>query len=263
LDSGVLSHSLAHSGSLRLPTRCPVCKGGVIERQPSATHGTFMWFHCLFCNHWWRFRIDAPCANPNVELTGQVFVVTKRGVKYKLGSVAVSAIPEDAFRKYLQNKTLQGELETRKLERDIRRLTAALPKTEAEEDRLWTILQRDETNSHNADAWSAAYSKAKSITKQIEDLQARRAHLRSGEYFFEGLPSGLSSAKTDANGKFTLSVPRQGRYGVVACASRELFKKHETYFWFVWVSPDRESAKRLTLSNHNLLGAGSPDSALR
>jgi len=41
----------------RLPTRCPVCKAATIERTGSPSHATFIWFHCLFCNHWWKFRI--------------------------------------------------------------------------------------------------------------------------------------------------------------------------------------------------------------
>jgi hypothetical protein len=250
------------SGSRRLPTRCPACKGAVIERMPSAIHGTFIWFHCVFCNHAWKFRVEDPRTNPNGELTGDVVIVTKR-MKYRLGSVAVNAIPEDALRKHLESKTLHGELESRKLQLAIAGLTATLKMTQAEDDRLWKILQRDENNSQKAEAWSVAFNKTKDITKQIEALQAQRQHLTSGEYFFEGLPSAISTAKTDADGKFRLEIPRRGRYGVVARASRELFKKTETYFWFVWVSLDEQPSKRLTLSNDNIMGAGSPDSALR
>lgn len=251
------------SRSLRLPTRCTVCKGAVIERQASPSHGTFVWFHCLFCNHWWKVRIDAPCANPTTELTGDVFIVSRGGIKHKLGLVAVNAIPADALKRHLESKTLQGEHETQKLQRDIDRLTAALRIAQAEDDRLWKILQRDESNSRKGAAWSVAYNKTNDITKRLEDLQARRQHLTSGEYFFEGLPSAIAIAKTDADGRFTLALPHRGRYGIVARASRELFKEHETYFWFVWVSLNGQRSKRLTLSNDNLLGAGSPDLALQ
>src|SRR6266540_483327 len=173
----------------RLPTRCPVCKGAVIQRMSRSTSGTYIWFNCLFCSHIWKFRIDDAPANPNGEVTGAVFIVTKGGRKYKLGSVAVSAIPEDALKKHLESKTRQSELESRKLQRDIDRLTAMLGIAKAEEDRLWKILQRDESNSRKADAWRFVYGKSKTITQQIEDLQARRQNLTSGEYFVDGLPS--------------------------------------------------------------------------
>lgn len=246
-----------------MPTRCPVCKGALIERMPSATHGTFIWFHCLFCNNAWKYRVDDPRETQNGELVGHVLVVTRRRVKYRLGSVVVSAIPEDALKKHLEHKTHQGELESRKLRLAIAGLNATLKTAQAEEDRLWKILQRDEDNSRKADAWSVLFNKTKKITSQIEDLQARRQHLTSGEYFFEDLPAAIATAKTNADGKFRLAIPRRGRYGVVARASRELFKKKETYFWFVWVSLDGQPSKRLTLGNDNMMGAGSADSALQ
>jgi hypothetical protein len=251
------------SGLPRLPTRCPACKGAVIQRIPRSTPGTFIWFTCLFCSHIWKFRIDDVPANPKGEVTGTIFVITKGGRKHRLGSAVVYAIPEDPLKKHLQGKTKEGELETRKLQRDIDRLTAMLRIANAEEDRLWKILQRDEGNPRKADAWRFVYNKAKTTTQQIEDLQARRQHLASGEYFFDGLPSGISTAKTDADGKFKLVIPRRGRHGVVASASRELLKGKETYYWFVWVNLDGEASKRLRLSNENMMGAGSPDSALQ
>ena len=44
----------------RLPTRCPVCKSKVIQRMPNPTQGTVIWFHCGFCKHTWKIRIDDP-----------------------------------------------------------------------------------------------------------------------------------------------------------------------------------------------------------
>jgi hypothetical protein len=249
------------SGSPRLPTRCPACKGAVIQRMPRSVHGTFIWFNCLFCSHIWKFRIDEPPPNPNGEVTGTVLVVTKGGRNHKLGSAVVYAIPEDALKKHLERKTREAEVESRKLQREIERLTSMLGMAKTEEDRLWKILQRDESDSRKADAWRFVYNKAKATTQQIEDLQARRQHLQTGEYFLDGLPSAIFTAKTDAEGRFKLTIPRRGRFGVVACGSRELLKGKETYFWFVWVSLDGEPLKRLKLTNDNLMGAGSPDSA--
>lgn len=238
-----------------------MCKGSVIERQSAAAHGAYLWFHCLFCNHWWKFRLDDPDEIPNVELTGQVVLTARNGTKHKLGSIAVSVIPEEAFRKHLQSKTRYAELEGPKLQRSIDRLAAKLRLTRVDEDRLWKILQRDEHNPRKADAWSVAYRKTKNLAEDIEELQAQQRQLKSGEYFFEGLPAGIAAAP-DANGKFTLEIPRAGRYGVAARACRELLKDTETHFWFVWVRFDRERSKRLMLTNENVLGGQSPACAL-
>ena len=94
-------------------------------------------------------------------------------------------------------------------------------------------------------------------------MRTRRQHLTSAEHFLKDLPSAISTATTNADGTFTLPIPRDGRYGIVARASRALDDEEQTYLWFVWISLDGEPAKRLVLNNDNVVGAGSPDSALQ
>jgi hypothetical protein len=250
-------------GARRLPTRCPVCKGAVIQRMSGSTQGTAIWFQCLFCKHMWKFRLDDPYEDANGELTGEVFIATEDGITCKLGLVAVAVIAEDAFQKHLDNKTRQGELERQTLQHDIDRLSVRLRTAEAEEDQLWKVLQRDEANSQHAHAWSLAYNHTRKLTNELEVLKGQRNHLTSGEYFFEGLPSAIATATTDSDGKFTLVVPRQGRFAVVARGSPETLTEKDTVFWFLWVSLDGQPSQRVVLSNDNIAGAGSADSALR
>ena len=263
--SAVTGHSeLTHrSGSPRLPTRCPACKGGLIQRMPRPAYGTFVSFHCLFCKHMWKFYVDDPRVNTTGELTGDVFVVTKRRGKYKLASVEVHVIPEDVLKKYLDGKTTQRDVERRKLQRDLDRLAAMLRMAQAEEDRFWKILKADESNARKGEAWSVAYKRCKDVSTQIEHARAQWQHLASGEYFFADLPAGIATARTDADGKFRLAMPCRGQYGLIARASRELFKGKETLFWFVWVTLGGQSSKHVMLSNQNMLGTGSRDSVLR
>lgn len=247
----------------RLPTRCPNCKGAVIQRMAGRSHGGFTWFHCFFCNHTWKCRLDDARADLNGELAGDVFVVTTSGRRHALGAVALSAIPEDALKEHLDRKTALRELESGKLRRRIDSVAATLERVRAEEDRLWKIRKQDENNLRKSSAWSVAYNKMKNLTKEIDDLVTRLQDLTSGEHFFQDLPSPISSAKTHADGKFALVIPRYGRYGIVARASREQGEKKETYFWFVWITLGGLPLKRVVLNNDNIVGAGSPDSALR
>lgn len=251
------------SRSPHLPTRCPACKGAVVQRMSARPHGGFIWFQCLFCNHTWRFHLEDPRAIPDGELMGEVFVVTADGSRQALGRVELKAIPEDALREHLERKTAQSELESRKLQRKIDALAATLEKARVEEARLWKIQKRDESDLRKANAWSVAYNTTKTLSRELEDLDAKRQHLKSGEFFFQEIPSPISVAQTDGEGKFTLFLPRDRRFGIVARASRDPGEKQETYFWFVWVSLGGEPSKRLVLNNDNTVGAQSPDSALR
>ena len=254
-------HDVSRSRSVHLPKRCPLCKGAVIERTSNGAYGAFMWFHCLFCNHWWKFYVDETRTNPDGELTGEVFIVTKRGVTYKLDSVPVSAIPEEIAQKHLKSKAMQRDDDVRKLQREIDTLTATLKAAQADEHRLWKILQEDENDTRKGAAWSVVYKKTKALPKEIERLQTQRKQLTSDEYFFDGLPSGIAVTKTDADGQFSLVIPREGRYVITARGPRETFRDTEPY-WFVSVTLGGEGSKRLRLTNDNVLGAQSEDSAL-
>lgn len=248
------------SGEPRLPTRCPACKGAVIQRMARA-HAS-IWFHCFFCNHIWKFRLDDGRAVPDGEITGDVFVVTARRKKHSLGRVVLHAIPEDRLKPHLERKTAQGELEIVELQREIDVVAIMLEDARHEEDRLWKIQERDRDDMRKANAWSVAFNRRKSIAQQLDDLRARRGQLISGEHFFQDLPSAVASAKTRADGKFTLAIPRGGRYGIVARGSRDVGDAKQVYCWIVWVSLDGMSSKRLVLNDENLVGAGSPASAL-
>jgi hypothetical protein len=194
---------------------------------------------------------------------GDVFVVAPDGKRHSLGSVELNAIPDHAFTEHLERKTAQSELESGKLRSEIDAVAAVLKGARAEEDRLWKIQKRDEKNVEKAKAWSVVYNKTKDLAKQLEDLQSRQQQLTSGEYFFKDIPPPISSAQTDADGKFAMLIPREGRYGIVARASRKIGDRKDTYCWFVWISLDGDASKRLVLNNDNIVGAGSPDSALR
>lgn len=191
-----------------------------------------------------------------------MFVVRTGGRRHSLGSVVLQAIPEAALKKHLQRKMERSEPESRKLAREIDAVAAVLEKTRAQEDRLWRIQKADENNVQKVKAWSVVYNKMKTITRRLEDLQAQRQRLITGEDFFQDLPTPISSATTLADGTFTLAIPRDGRYGIVARACRALGEDKQTCFWFVWASLDGNPSKRLVLNNDNIVGAGSPDSAL-
>lgn len=79
------------------------------------------------------------------------------------------------------------------------------------------------------------------------------------EIIFEGIPRTPLMAKTDADGRFFIKVPRKGRYAFAAKASRQVSGKDETYFWLFWFRANSDGSK-VFLSNDNLVGSFNPDS---
>lgn len=137
-----------------------------------------------------------------IEIKGDVFIVTKGAENYKLGLIKVTAIPEDVIQPYINNKISQ---------------------------------RKDLTDYESAETY-------------FDDV-----------YF----PQGVTSATTDAEGKFTLKLPKPGRYAIAARAERNVINKTEEYYWLVWINADGRATKTIMLSNNNLTDSGSSDSLIQ
>jgi hypothetical protein len=85
----------------------------------------------------------------------------------------------------------------------------------------------------------------------LDHLRTERKALEKHDYFASWTPVVLANAVTDADGKFTITVPdTRGRYFIYAESSRKLLNKEEHYRWLVPVS-----ATELNLHNGNLFSA--------
>jgi len=73
----------------------------------------------------------------------------------------------------------------------------------------------------------------------------------SAQFYFEGLPTPVGTSKTDADGKFALSVPA-GKYVIAANSSRDVGKDTESYFWLVLVDTTSRPNQSVMLSNDNM-----------
>jgi hypothetical protein len=182
----------------------------------------------------------------NRALPGDVFIVTAGGMSYKLGLVTVSAITEGVVLEHLDRKKRQSEAEISKLQPEIDAVQTSYDR-----------LLKDYFDDVGSQAKKAAWEDAKS---KLADLSSRRQHLLSPEFVYDGLGPSISIAKTDADGKFTIQIPSRGRIAIAARSSRQTGQTTEKYFWIVWADAQ---TKRLMLSNDNMMGSGSPESAWR
>jgi len=105
--------------------------------------------------------------------------------------------------------------------------------------------------------------------EQLEDqIKTQKALLKkwlslNSAAYFENLPDSIPSAKTDADGNFSFSIPRKGRFALAAKAQRNAADNTEEYYWIVWVSLNGELEKKILLSNDNLLTDFSSESAVK
>lgn len=190
--------------------------------------------------------------SPSREVSGQVFVVTRGGESIKLGLVEVrlyeASQAERAFTDWRQS--VEGECEPKfnELERQARVILA-----EAERRENGT---REQNFHEQLDAGLVRQT----AVIYLSDIPGRRPALFNGAAALRNLPKeALARAKTDAEGKFSMAVPRFGSYVIVAAARREIGGETENYYWAVRL---RKGEGQILLNNDNLVSTDNPDSVL-
>lgn len=222
-------------------------------------------------------------------LSGEVFIVTQGGPSIKLGLVNIIAIPEEELSLYIEQKnalaaTLRADRQSalKALQETISHSRQARADANKEVEKATQDAYADYLKClETADSFEVCITERKRKVQQakqdipagrsknlameqaeLERLQSEMDYLGSSDYYFAELPAGIASAKTNADGLFTMTIPRQGRFGLAARASRLVLGKTERYYWLVWESLDGTPSKRIMLSNDNTTTVASPDSVV-
>lgn len=215
------------------------------------------------------------CVTREGELAGQVFVVTKDGQNVKLGLVTIVAIPEEVITKFIDQKAATATDQSRDRAAAVQMAKEAVTGAEiavaaAKEqvDRATLTLlnsKKDSGLKHYSDAKTEyELSKTELSMRQAELSHAEgdRDILDSSDFYFADLPDGIVSAKTNADGLFSMTLPRHGRFALAARTSRQVVDEKENYYWLVWVSLDGAAKRSILLANDNLTTVASPESVI-
>jgi hypothetical protein len=223
-------------------------------------------------------RIEAEKAKAHITLDGTAFIVTKSGENIKLGLVPIDCISMVDLAPYLVQKQATATIEIAQLELLIKAADEKIQEIDGmnwegvnfdpsyAESRLqgierWRTEQfermlegvrngeQEATRRSNA-GWTEAWVKWKELNAELESYD-------SGEFYFASLPLPVLSAKTDADGKFQIQVPRSGSYALAASATRHVGDKVEKYYWLLQIDTHGESSQKVMLSNDNLYMGGS------
>ncbi len=189
-----------------------------------------------------------------VEITGQVFVVTKGQQNIKLALVNVVAIPEKEMIQYMGIAHKEGIKKQSSMIESLNPIERKCVSTRnvLVTDPYYSFLNCGNESAvalagcqHANDRMFGLFEGCHLFFKQIVE---KHNYYDSGDYYFEKLPTQVAESKTDADGKFNLLLPR-GKY-VIAAKSSRLANETEKYFWLVWVdtaSPNHS----VMLSNDN------------
>jgi hypothetical protein len=224
-------------------------------------------------------------SNPSaVLIEGQLFIVTRGQQVVKLALVPVMVASADEIDKYvvvhanainqrraamapqiidLKRKLDEATAELGPLNAEYAALAKeanerciALKSTPCTSDAQWIELNNRQMMKGRELSALPRWKEKQEITSALNELVKQYRLPRLAD-FFAGVDTAsfLASAKTDADGKFSISVPNGGRVAITARANRIVGEDRERYLWLVWVRlPPRGGAKAaITLANDNLL----------
>ena len=155
---------------------------------------------------------------------------------------------------------------TERLQSDLAAAKAAEQQTRAELEQATATEKKNEElykkgygGSTGATAVSVAKeaaSRAKeahaSAKEQVESLLRKLRYYHSQDFYFSHLRSPVLTVESDADGKFTIQVPRTGEYVIAAQTERLAPKETERYYWLQPVALNGQQQAVLNLSNLNL-----------
>ncbi len=207
------------------------------------------------------------------ELEGQVFVVTKGAQAIKLPLVPIMALRVDELQTHVGEIAGKTNPECAKAESktrtSIEELQSARRGVSGGFGKWMMTLQKTQPKDPAGKAWADPRTEAlryNALQKEIPKLEARAANAAaqqkvvcSAAPYFENLPQPVVTAKTDADGRFKLTVPDDVEIVIAARSQRQVFNTVENYFWMIRVKP---TDSNITLSNDNLAASGSGDSVL-
>ncbi len=209
--------------------------------------------------------LSAICAcTSEVSENGDVFIATRGGQSYKLALVTVSAFSETALRKAAAGQVararplLAGGASYDSLQKKViaagnRLAPFADAAGSAAGWQRWKLAydlpDYPGTGDRSRwDGWRRAYTDSLHLASAQRELESKARRILSAAGLLESISLSGTSAKTDADGKFSLNLSSGTRYALHATASRAVFDRTEKYEWLVWLTPTKDGA-RATLAN--------------
>ena len=199
-------------------------------------------------------------------LSGQVFIATKGRQNVKLGATMVYVFDRSAVDSLLGGLYTFVTAKSQRLRLDLmaaetaeRDTKAAAEQAEATAKRNQQLYEQGFVFSDSVTAITVAREAAVqardaygSARNWVESLWAQVDYYHSYGFYFSYFRSPILTAETDADGKFTMQIPRTGEYLIGAQTDRLVWNGTEVYYWLQPVSLEGQEQRVVNLSNNNL-----------
>jgi hypothetical protein len=200
-------------------------------------------------------------------VNGQIFIVTQGGDNIKLGMIHVYLFSGDQIDASLSVLAAKADYEEKKLKPTLDAEEAAESQAEKAEAKAFLDSLQTDKDVNPIMIASDLVDKKKTLDDSLSKYKAtvdKYSYYTSPDFYAGGLPTTpITSSESDADGKFTMQIPKTGTWVLAAKGQRSVGDKTEGYFWLVKVSSDPIANNQIFLNNENLAGSNSPDSMIR
>lgn len=218
--------------------------------------------------------VTVSCRPAPVSLNGQVFIVTKGGTNFKLGLVDVKIFQRreleevlDLFQKEIVAKKKEVAFNLEAANEEMARIRADLEiaSSQLREAEIDSMINGGRAAKQRVER---AKERIELINSEAEPIRERAvkmiqiAELAGAGAIFGRLPIPITQSRTDADGKFTISLPGARDLILGATATRMVGDEKEEYYWLVILPEPKADLLPVLLSNHNLLENMSEDAAI-
>lgn len=199
------------------------------------------------------------------QIDGQIFIVTQGGNSIKLGLVTVGVLDQKAVDDLISKKQEEAAPLLERIKPLIGAAKADYQKKKFNSElahKTWIDQHCSREYEGMVDLSNKAENSA--LTKQLT-IEGWGRYLKSAGYYLKGIPNPLQTAKSDADGKFSLEI-EPGRYALIAIAERrvpggEFGSEIERYFWAVKKEVGKKPMQ-VMLSNDNMTSSGAEESMI-
>ena len=161
-------------------------------------------------------------------VTGQVSILTREKETIPMASIHVRLYTEEQIRAALDMLTANGGNEDKKLQ----------PTLDDEKSR-------------------ATAKKSDDVIKAYRDTLGKFYYYSSQAYYADNLPAPVADSVTDADGKFTMSIPKTGSWALVAQGQHTKDNQTQGYLWITKMDPAAIAKNQVVLNDDNLTGPNS------
>jgi hypothetical protein len=215
-------------------------------------------------------------APKTATISGEVFIVTKDSSNVRLGAVQVALFSGTAIAQWATNKNTQageiGELLKKRAEAQEKKVQtwSGFPLHEqiVEQDKKIRAMMAnagvrlDPVRPGGLEKVVETDHRMKQYATDLAEKYRADAEMwPTAEFYFLDLPPPLTTTRTDADGKFSATVPFEKDVVIGIRAQRE--SQNEEYFWLIKVDLADQNSRNVLLSNHDLLTSSSDESVFR